>query len=218
MDKRKKNNLIKVICIRLIYLIIISIVLYDMFFIIYTLLNKNETPSFFGYKTFSIISGSMEPSINVGDLIIVQKNEDMKYIVNDIVTFKRDDDIVTHRIIKIRDDNDKLYYITKGDNNEVTDEKIEAEKIEGRVVYQIPYMGNVVLFLKNKIVFGVFLIGLILSFIKKKRRIARKIRRREKRQKYERMLKMNSINEENKKTGVWTCLFYYLFFPVGGIS
>jgi len=192
---RRKNNILKIIIIRLIYLITILVVLYDLYFITYAILNPNETPVFLGFKTFSIISGSMAPEINIGDLIIVKKDENMEYKANEIVSFKQDEDIITHRIVKIRKEKEKVYYITRGDNNEVNDAKIEAKEIEGRVVYKIPYMGNIALFLKNRIVFGCILLILVLSYIHKKREIARKIRRKEKREKYERLMRINSNNE-----------------------
>ena len=98
----KRENLLKIIFIRLVYFIIILIVLYYTFFIIYTLLNPNKTPSLFGFKTFSIISGSMAPEINIGDLIIVRKDENMKYSVGDIVSFRNNEDVITHRIVEIK--------------------------------------------------------------------------------------------------------------------
>ena len=51
--------------IYMLYTIIIPIILYDMFLIIHTIINPNSTPDIFGYKTFSIVSGSMGAMIAI---------------------------------------------------------------------------------------------------------------------------------------------------------
>lgn len=83
------------------------------------------------YSVLKVLSGSMEPDILVGDIIIIEKCQ--SYEVNDIVTFNVENQyLVTHRIIEIQENN----YVTKGDNNNTIDsEKVTLENIDGKVIY-----------------------------------------------------------------------------------
>lgn len=187
LEEQGELNFYKNVLIYLLYIIIIPIIIYDMFLIIQTLIKPGVTPNFFGYKTFSIISGSMEPKIVVDDIVIVKNVDKNQIRVNDIITFKTENEIITHRVIKIELIDNNLIYTTKGDSNEVTDiEKIEYNQIEGKYVGKIPKIGKLLTLLKNKLVFSIILILLIISYILQRKNIQRKIKRKEKRQKYER--------------------------------
>lgn len=107
------------------------------------------------YKVFLVQSGSMEPSIMTGDVIVVKKSE--KYNINQVVTFKdADERIVTHRIIN---QESPYAYITKGDANQANDNnKIEERQIIGSVVFVIPKVGYLIRFIKT-------LPGLIVFFL-----------------------------------------------------
>ena len=73
----------------------------------------------------------MAPEIMEGEDIIIKKSED--YEIGDIITFSCNDEIITHRIVSI--ENNNLYY-TKGDlNNTIDLEPIEKDKIYGKVIY-----------------------------------------------------------------------------------
>ena len=187
LEEQGELNFYKNVLIYLLYIIIIPIIIYDMFLIIQTLIKPGITPDFFGYKTFSIISGSMEPKIVVDDIVIVKNVDKNQIRVNDIITFKTENEIITHRVIKIELIDNNLIYTTKGDSNEVTDiEKIEYNQIEGKYVGKIPKIGKLLTLLKNKLVFSIILILLIISYILQRKNIQKKIKRKEKRQKYER--------------------------------
>lgn len=169
------------------YIIIIPIILYDMFLIVQTIVKPGVTPDFFGFRTFSIITGSMEPEINVDDIVIVKKVDKIDIRKGDIITFTIENETITHRVINISSVDGELIYTTKGDKNDVSDiEKIEYRQIEGKYVTKIPKAGKVLTFLKNKYVFGAVLFILILFYCLQRKHISRKIERKEKREKYER--------------------------------
>ena len=78
---------------------------------------------------FSTATGSMAPTIEIGDIVFVKiGNDDVKE--QDIVTYKKDGKFITHRIIKIDGEN----IITKGDNNNTADKEITKDVIVGKVV------------------------------------------------------------------------------------
>ena len=87
LEKHEDIKFVINLLIYILYIIIIPIIIYDMFLIIQTIMNPNDTPDFFGYKTFSIITGSMEPTINVNDIVIVKKAGINSIQKNDIITF-----------------------------------------------------------------------------------------------------------------------------------
>ena len=112
----------------------------------------------------------MEPSIYYGDVVVIKECKEKELQTGDVITFKQNQEVITHRILKIEENqqNGEKTYITKGDNNNIEDtEKITYSKIEGKCVLTIPYLGKTILALDNKIiVLLIILIILILSFYK----------------------------------------------------
>lgn len=142
--------------------ILISITILIIIFNLYVLYNreilKKNDIKIFGYSAFVIVSGSMEPTINVDDLIIIKEKN--VYNENDIISYKSNNNsIITHRIIKI--ENNLLY--TKGDNNNVEDEPIEFSQVLGKLVYKINGFGKIATLISSPIGITIFLA--ILFFI-----------------------------------------------------
>ncbi len=102
-----------------------------------------------GYKPFLVQSGSMEPSIMTGDIIVVQKRE--TYFINDVITFQASTDrVVTHRIVEV-EKGEENKYSTKGDANRSGDEDaITNQQIIGKVSLVIPKLGYFVAFSKSQ--------------------------------------------------------------------
>ena len=103
IDKIQKENkrihiIGKIISIVL-YIILIPMIIFNFTLIIKSFINPNETPDFFGYKSFVIVSGSMEPTIMTGDAILVKEVPQSEIKENDIISFSQGEMIVTHRII-----------------------------------------------------------------------------------------------------------------------
>lgn len=154
--------------------ILIFIIALFIFFSIYNLisikvLHKNSN-NIFGITVFEIISGSMEPTINVKDLIIVSETDKIKE--NDIITYRDNDDFITHRVINIEGD----VITTKGDSNNSTDNKIKKDEIIGKVLFTIPKGGIIRDILVTpkvliSIVITLILFSLCASYIPKNKRI-----------------------------------------------
>ena len=118
------------------------------------------------YTFYEIATGSMEPTLNVKDFIIVEESD--KYSVGDIITYKEDNSYITHRIIKINGDT----LITKGDANNSEDKIISKSEVIGKVVKIIPKGGVIKeIILTPKIIFTLLvtlvLINLCFSLTKK---------------------------------------------------
>ncbi len=89
-----------------------------------------------------IVSGSMLPVIQVGDVIIVQKAPAAEVRTGDIIQFKTESIRVAHRVIDIKEENKQRVLITKGDNNQSADtDPVLPEQVVGRVIGIIPKIG-----------------------------------------------------------------------------
>lgn len=102
-----------------------------------------------GYRSLIVQSGSMEPTIMTGDVIIIAKAND--YLKNDVITFKDEENsVTTHRIYALSEDNQKIYE-TKGDANRAEDDaKVLFEQIMGKVILVIPRLGYFLFFIRSK--------------------------------------------------------------------
>ncbi len=159
--KRRKDINTRIKKIIFIFLVII---LYNVVLLYMSYIDKFDTPSFYIYKAYLISTESMEPELKKGDAIIIKKVAEDQLRVNDIVTFKINGEIITHRIVRIDEVNSEKFYITKGDNNNVEDsDELRFSDIEGKQIIKIPHLGNIVAGLKNGIVIIlVVLIALIM--------------------------------------------------------
>lgn len=103
----------------------------------------NQLPTPFGYGAAVVLSGSMEPELSKGDLIIVTQAQ--TYSEKDIVVFQDKSSLVVHRIVAI----DGETITTQGDANPSPDEPISKSVIKGKVIFCIPFVGNAVSFVKT---------------------------------------------------------------------
>lgn len=110
-----------------------------------TRLAGDSVPMPFGVGAAVVLSGSMEPSLSVGDMLVVVPQE--SYRENDVVVFQRGRSSVVHRIISIEGDE----IITKGDANNTADEPISPKAIKGEVVAAIPLVGYAVNAIKTPV-------------------------------------------------------------------
>ncbi|WP_082682130.1 signal peptidase I [Haloferax profundi] len=100
--------------------------------------------------TYTVVSGSMEPTIHVGDIVFVTDTPASTIEKGDIITFDRDrsDDIrTTHRVVDVVERDDGLFFRTKGDANEDPDTAlVPASALVGVVSVSVPYVGYVLVF------------------------------------------------------------------------
>ncbi len=177
IEARKQNNKIA----KKIIDIILIILAYNIILVAISNINTEKGMSLFGCEAYIIRTNSMEPSIKNGDVVITKKVPEEKIQEGDVITFKQDADIITHRISRIEEENGKKY-ITKGDNNNIEDSsKITYQEIKGKEIITIPYLGKIINILQNKIVFWVILlIILIMCFYKIQKHEKSEIRREKK--------------------------------------
>lgn len=141
--------------------IVIILLVFVLAFAVYNFVNvkllKKDYSNLFGYTYFDIVTGSMVDAIHIDDYVFVKLTKNVSE--NDVISFKSNGIVVTHRIIKI--DNDKI--ITKGDANNVIDKAITIDNVIGKVVYIGKGYGTILKTLSTPIVF-ITLFATILLF------------------------------------------------------
>jgi signal peptidase len=105
-------------------------------------------PALHGGKALTVLTGSMRPTINPGDVAVVYPVESFDDVrVGDVVTFMpnpEDPTLVTHRVIGWAVNGaGETTMITQGDNNNAPDEPIMEKQIRAKVAYTVPWVGNV---------------------------------------------------------------------------
>jgi len=112
------------------------------------------------YQVMIVQSGSMEPAIKVGSIVIVKPAED--YQIGDVITFgpySKTKSPTTHRIFDIKVVNGQPRYITKGDANNAPDQReVSKRDILGKVLFNVPYLGYAVEFAKKPAGFALIII------------------------------------------------------------
>ena len=108
-------------------------------------LARDAAPMPFGWGLSVVMSGSMEPALNVGDLLIV--HEQSSYNVGDVVVFQSGTMAVVHRIVDV--DQAAGTVTTKGDANNAPDDPMESRELRGAVALSIPAVGNLLLAVKT---------------------------------------------------------------------
>ena len=121
---------------------------------------EGKHPSILGYSSYYILTGSMEPNINPGSLVVVKNGTDQDIKAGDVITFQGKEDnniIVTHRVKQVI--NGGKEFITKGDNNNTVDPvAIERNQVIGKVMFHIPYLGKVSQFVQKNLVVIIIII------------------------------------------------------------
>ena len=123
------------------YILLFIVVIYAVNIFYFRVIKKEQRPRIFNYYIFNIMTGSMENKLHVNDYILVKKTNKVK--VNDIITFEKDGSYITHRIVKIT--NNQI--ITKGDANNTTDDPITKDVVIGKYVCKLNVFGFII---KNK--------------------------------------------------------------------
>lgn len=128
-------------------------------------------PKLFGYRPYTIISGSMEPAIAIGSLVYVRDVEPEAVVAKDVIAYYggRDrDSVITHRVVE--NNVSDREFITKGDANSANDvTPVPYHNLLGRVELTIPSLGYAAQLLTIRegkfAMIGVIGVAMVLSLI-----------------------------------------------------
>ncbi len=151
MENLKQNKAIKVTKT----IINVFIIVFSLLFILTVYLQKfsNNEVSFFKYRLFTVITGSMEPKYKVGDVLLAKEVSPSLIKIGDAISYKgRVGDvsgkIITHEVISIeKDSEDKYLFRARGLKNIVEDPVVYEEQLYGKIVYRLSALSYI-----NKII------------------------------------------------------------------
>jgi len=109
----------------------------------------------FGWRVDAVFSGSMEPELKVGDVVVTRPIATEDITAGDTITFYSplSEKLTSHKVIAVEDDS-SLSFRTKGDANEDADPfTVPAQSVVGKVCFHIPYFGYATQFVKTPLGF-----------------------------------------------------------------
>ncbi len=154
-------KVVKRVLVTFITTLLVVLLVINVYSFISIKLMKKDLATVFGYSTLEVVSGSMEPTIHIGDLIFIDtKSKDFN--VNDIVTFyDQQGNFVTHRIVSIN--NGRV--VTKGDNNNSIDESFSVDKIVGKCIFVVNNGGKIISAFRSPLAIGMIFVTGVLACI-----------------------------------------------------
>ena len=162
-----------------------------IFFILLNILSMNNK-SLFGFRIYRVISGSMQPALQIGDVIIIKKANN--YAEKDIITYDNGLTTITHRIKFINGDE----IITEGDANDAPDKPITKDRILGKYFFRISTFSVFSIMLTGKTIYLIMVLVLfaILLFAISDR-VTRNLEYR--RNNFKKVIKEKENKEQKKK-------------------
>ena len=162
-----------------------------IFFILLNILSMNNK-SLFGFRIYRVISGSMQPALQIGDVIIIKKANN--YAEKDIITYDNGLTTITHRIKS--SDGDEI--ITEGDANDAPDKPITKDRILGKYFFRISTFSVFSIMLTGKTIYLIMVLVLfaILLFAISDR-VTRNLEYR--RNNFKKVIKEKDNKEQKKK-------------------
>lgn len=135
-------------------------VIFAFIILIAVLLIVSILPITGNIKFLTVLSGSMEPAIKTGSIVLTKPISDYK--IGDIITFgptTKTTPPTTHRIAEIKVVGGEPVYTTKGDaNNSVDSREIKKSDIIGKTIIKVPYLGYVIDFVRKPIGFVLIIV------------------------------------------------------------
>lgn len=120
----------------------------------------------FGYHVETVSSGSMQPAIDTGSVIVTGPAPAKQIKAGDIITFRGENGIICHRVVMVREP--IVRFVTRGDANENADPApVTPDLVTGKVIFSIPLIGYLSHFIKTPtgLILGVVIPGLSITVL-----------------------------------------------------
>ncbi|MGG1660494.1 signal peptidase I [Brevibacillus sp. NRS-1366] len=151
--------------------LLVLFILLNLFLYASSRWNSDGMPGIGGWRVLSVLTGSMAPAINTGDMVIVTRYSNDVPRAGDVVTYWRDDQfhsLITHRVMQRLENG---YLQTKGDANLETDGGwTDPNRLVGKVVFTIPFAAYVQQLIKEPLSMLVIFTGFFVYIIYSQRR------------------------------------------------
>jgi signal peptidase len=108
------------------------------------------TTGLLGFYPSTVVSGSMNPTVNVGDLAFITPVDATSLHVGDVISYRVDEVMVLHRIVGILSSENTLLFTTKGDANTASDpDPVFPAQIQGKLLVTVPKIGWIAIAIKS---------------------------------------------------------------------
>lgn len=151
IKKAKKEKMV----LKIIYILIITIIFYNIIFLINTAITKKEYLEIFGISLFTMKTDSMKGDLNKNDFLLVRKSNGEDIEIGDIIAYQLGKNIKINKVTNIYFDNNssRKCYVTKSNLNIHPDiEEIHDEKIIGKKILNIPILGLFLQIIQSRII------------------------------------------------------------------
>ena len=172
---------LKKIIIKILYIFIILCVIYNIIFLVNTIIKKTDYFNLLGISLFSMETNLMEPEITKNSLVITREYNSYDEIeINDNIAYIVNGKIRINKVLDIENEagSGKIVYKTKSNNNYFIDkEKITSNQVIGKVISNIPVLGILLKILQSRITTIFIIILLVIKIIYNKKMKKRKIKK-----------------------------------------
>lgn len=158
--KKNKSLLSRILYITgvLVCIILLPILIMNITIVVKSYISPNEVPDFFGIKPFIVVTGSMEDTINSGDLVITKAVDPATLEVGDIISYREGESVITHRIVEFTEEEGEAAFITQGDANNAEDSNpVLYSQVEGTYLFRLSGLGNLAMYMQTPVGMLVFI-------------------------------------------------------------
>jgi len=155
MEKKTKKGFVRrlpsVIGI-LVCVILVPLLVMNLTIVVKSYIDPNKVPDFFGIKPFVVITGSMDPTICGGDLVVTKTVDPSELKTKDVISFKDGNSVITHRIVDLTEKDGAPVFVTKGDaNNAQDDNPVAYSQVEGLYLFKVSGIGRLAMFMQTPV-------------------------------------------------------------------
>ena len=210
------NRILKIISSAIFIVLVLIIGILIFYIVRVNFLADNDKLGDVKINVYTILTQSMYPTIEAGDVIVTYKEDNNKYNTGDIITFISENNVgmtITHRVKEVYSVNNEYSYKTKGDNNNTEDnEIIKGNNVLGRVILKVPKAGYIQQFLVSKtgwivavilpalgiIIYDILKIILMATGVKPRNKVTKNLKNNDERTKEARK-KLKEVVEEDEE-------------------
>lgn len=163
MEKIKNNKILKII-LNVVRGLFIAFIILFLLMVCLQRFSDNKF-SLFNYRMFTVVSGSMKPKYDIGDVLISKQINPAKIKTGDTISYlgKTGDfrnKVITHQVISIeKDESDNFVFHTKGLANLVEDPIVYEDQLYGIVVYRSVILSFIYKIVATK--YGLFIVVIL---------------------------------------------------------
>lgn len=168
LKRKSLINQIIDLCLIIVTLIAVLILTICMIIIVKKIINPDKVPDVLGIKPFIVLTGSMEPTVRIGDMAIIKEINPENLKVGDIIAFRNTEEktITLHRITEIDRSETNVTFRTKGDNNQAEDKaSVRFSEVEGVFFKKVSGLGKVAMFIRTPLGVTCSILFIVMIFL-----------------------------------------------------